>query len=129
MGLGQPSLRSGDSEGIGRVMEPRKDRVADADAFKTAEGFISALHGLGAEGPPGSESRAWVPEDPPGTWEALVSPPDNCGKGNPVTNSPGLPRVRVAVVGANDQAHGWYGHARQRAWRDGHRGVGASHTY
>ena len=38
-------LRSVDSEGIGRVIEPRKSCVVGADAVKFAEGNIVALQG------------------------------------------------------------------------------------
>jgi hypothetical protein len=38
---GRPELRSVDSERVGRVMEPRKEFLVDADAVETAEGNIA----------------------------------------------------------------------------------------
>jgi hypothetical protein len=44
---GQPALRSVDSECAGRVIEPRNDRFARADSFKTLEGRMISPQWLG----------------------------------------------------------------------------------
>src|SRR6185295_14376720 len=70
------SLRSVDSEAVGRVIEPRNRPMVGADAVEPAEGSTEARKRPSAEVPPGSESTARVQRRSPGTWEALSSPPE-----------------------------------------------------
>ena len=48
-GHGRPWLRSVDSECMGRVIEPRKDFVAEADAVDIAEGNTGALSRMASD--------------------------------------------------------------------------------
>jgi hypothetical protein len=57
--LGQPRLRSVDSEGAGCVIEPRNREIAGADVVSGAEGNTGGAEWPGVLVPPGSdESRA-----------------------------------------------------------------------
>jgi hypothetical protein len=56
--VGQPTLRSVDSEWTGRVIEPRNYGIAGADAVNLAEGNNEARQWPSAEVPPESKSRA-----------------------------------------------------------------------
>jgi hypothetical protein len=88
--VGQPTLRSVDSEGAGRVIQPRKDRTEEADVVKTAEGNTGGAVWVWHRGFSGvSEQGMRTTEVHPGTWEARSSPFSNPGKGHRVTNAPG----------------------------------------
>lgn len=96
MVVGRPTLRSVDSERVGRVIEPRKRFVEGADAVVSAEGNIEAPILAWCRDPSGvcweQGTHARVC---PGTWEPPWSPQQNAPGGQPAEQG-----SRPTVAGA-----------------------------
>lgn len=123
-GEGRPTLRSVDRGFIGRVIEPRKNLSAKADAVQWSEGSTRGPKWPGLRVSPGSKSRACGHGGPPGTWEIQVSPPTQRGWGSHDPNNPG-PGWSADAHGRNEQwALGWY--RQTKATKCGGRGIGKS---
>ena len=79
---GRPWLQSVDSERAGRVIEPRKQIVVDADAVASAEGTTAAGKSRAARPERSNGTRrvhrgrraGHVRKGPPGTWEVWLPP-------------------------------------------------------
>ncbi len=84
-------------------MQPRKGRIEEADAVKTAEGHTIGAVAAWRRGSSGvSEQGMHTIGVHPGTWEALSSPCAHPGAGDRVTNPPGRLALRSTRDGAND---------------------------
>jgi hypothetical protein len=103
-----------DSECRSRVNEPRKGYIAVAFVVEIAGAIPPCCDGMAQEARPGSESRAEVREDSPGTWEARTAPPRESGLWvtigrEPETSRPALIPPSWSWAGDTNKEGGrWY---------------------
>ena len=127
MVLRQLTLRSVHREHAGRVSEPRKLVVVEADVVTATEGSIEVSTWPDTEIPPGSRSEACMHGGHPGTWETLVSPRMRAGGATGGT-SPGPGRWLPLTWERNEKPNAVRPNEGNEVRSEGQQGVGAPHS-